>query len=166
MILFGLCGPMGTGKSTVARMLSVFKSQPSIIPMAKPLKDLALSLGWNGEKDEKGRKVLQYLGTDVCRNIDEEYWLKKWIYNCEIEIDKGCNMIICDDVRYQNEYDLIKSKGGYILYLTRDGFDAGDHSSEKFVPPNYDFIIRNPREMGLIKTFESVSEIFNKVGNL
>ena len=31
--------------------------------------------GWNGEKDEFGRSLLQRVGTDCIRNVEPDYWV-------------------------------------------------------------------------------------------
>ena len=53
---------------------------------ARPLKTLAFNyLGWDGEKDEKGRRFLQLLGTDVGRAWDENIWLRRFAANTGLD---------------------------------------------------------------------------------
>ena len=60
--------------------------------------------GWNGEKDEKGRELLQKLGTDLGRTNNPNVWV-----NCVKEIVKALqteyDFVLIPDVRFPNEMD-------------------------------------------------------------
>ena len=117
MKIVGIIGDIGSGKTTLAKMLQT-RHDGIIIPFAKPLKDLAKSLGWNGEKDEKGRRLLQLLGTDILRNcIDPEWHTKRWYEIVLNAYGSGKQVIIADDVRFINEVENIRSKGGFIVRI-------------------------------------------------
>lgn len=113
MKLIGLAGPKGCGKSTISKLIanSLRAEGHKVIiqSFAKPLKDLATSIGWDGQKDEKGRRLLQILGTEVCRKcIRDDYWIAKFTEFCASEAlsHSPCEpelIIICDDVRFDNE---------------------------------------------------------------
>lgn len=59
---------------------------------------------WNGKKDEKGREILQYVGTDLARKNNQDVWV-----NCVKEIVKGlqtaCDFVLISDVRFPNELE-------------------------------------------------------------
>ena len=109
------------GKSTVCSILTDFcpKLKFTTIPFAKGVKDAAQRLGWNGKKDAKGRTILQHLGTEVCRNIDPDYWTKRWEENMNDAIAHGAEVILCDDLRFPNELEFLKSKGAYIIKVKK-----------------------------------------------
>lgn len=114
MIIYALHGPMGSGKSTLAEMLveAARRRQVNItvIPFAKPLKDLARQMGWDGKKDKKGRKLLQLLGTECGRKcISETIWTDKW--KKAVENEHESDIVICDDMRFMDEMVAIKSLG-------------------------------------------------------
>ena len=72
-------------------------------PFARYLKFIAQEhFGWNGEKDVAGRELLQWLGTDVVRKSNPDYWA-----NTVVEFAhtfRGTfDYIICDDTRFPNE---------------------------------------------------------------
>lgn len=60
--------------------------------------------GWNGEKDEVGRQMLQQVGTNLARNNNPEVWV-----NCVKEIVKGLqteyDFVLVPDCRFPNELD-------------------------------------------------------------
>ena len=63
---------------------------------------------WNGEKDEVGRALLQYVGTDVVREKRPDFW---------VEFIKSVLTLFCDewdfvllpDCRFPNEYEGLKT---------------------------------------------------------
>jgi hypothetical protein len=113
MLIILLHGPMGSGKSTLAAALheqcAVIGRFYTVLPFAKPLKDVAKYMGWNGEKDEKGRRLLQLIGTECGRKcIDPEIWVKKWLKAVEgASLDH--DVVVCDDLRFHNEYQVAKT---------------------------------------------------------
>ena len=119
--IIAIHGKMHSGKTTTAEYLRVHL-RAVVKPFAKPIKDFAFDLGWNGLKDNKGRKLLQLLGTEVGREcIRDTLWVEKWQESLR---DTGSNtVIICDDLRFQNEYehlvDLSKSVPVSIIHVIR-----------------------------------------------
>lgn len=120
-MVIGLIGHIGSGKTEAGLILRSMISGSEIVPFAKPLKNLAKSIGWNGEKDEKGRRLLQLLGTDVLREcIDPEWHTKAWGH-LVTHIQGAGNpnaTIIVDDVRFVNEVKMIHHMGGSIIRIT------------------------------------------------
>ena len=102
MKVIAIHGKMGSGKSTAAKYIRRH-TMAVIKPFAKPIKDLAYYIGWDGLKDTKGRRLLQLLGTEVGREcIHPNIWVDKWQESLE---DTGSYVVvICDDLRFQNEY--------------------------------------------------------------
>ena len=104
----GFSGPAGVGKSTFATSvgLSLQKLGFSTYdrPFAGPLKLIAKQMGWNGEKDEKGRRLLQLLGTECGREcIGENCWIDMW----KERRPDSREIYLADDVRFQNEVDVL-----------------------------------------------------------
>ena len=85
---------------------------------------------WNGEKDEKGRSLLQYVGTDVIRAKSPNYWAD-FIVNFFSMFQDEWDYVILPDCRFPNEYELFKYSGidtpwlsaptwGHILFSRND----------------------------------------------
>jgi len=106
MKVIALSGRMGSGKSFIAKKLYDLIPSSHIYSFAQPLKEEATRLGWDGNKDKKGRRLLQLLGTDICRKcIREDYWTDRaWKHITY----SSSEVIIIDDVRFQDEIDMLK----------------------------------------------------------
>ena len=75
------------------------------------------------------RKIYQFFGTDICRKIDNNIWLK--CYGEYIE-ENNIKRVICDDIRFKDELDYIKSLGkSLVFYVERpDLVKTYNHASE------------------------------------
>ena len=136
----------GSGKSTVARMLS--SRGFNRVSFADTLKGMAYSmlidLGMSTKEafevitEDKSRKIeaigvdgrhlLRTLGTEWGRQcIHPELWLKCW----EAQV-AGVPKAVVDDVRFPNEAELVRSKGGLLWRIVRPDHQSndGEHASE------------------------------------
>jgi len=156
-MFIGITGRAGSGKTTVANIMKGVLGNTIIHPFAYSLKKFATILGWNGKKDKKGRKLLQTLGTECGRNlIDENLWVNNW----EFEIHKLImyyKYIIIDDVRFENEAEIIRKKKGIIFHVVRPlTCELPQHISEEpLETEEEDILIINNRSIdGLEKTIK------------
>lgn len=122
MKIIGFTGKMQHGKTTAGEAASELFNRflVSRRPFAESLKEAATNLGWNGKKDEKGRRLLQLLGTELCREcIDYDYWVKRWKEKVDQDISNGKEVIIVDDIRFDNEAEAVKEMGGIVIEVIR-----------------------------------------------
>ena len=78
--------------------------------------------GWDGNKDEKGRHILQYVGTDVIRQKAPNYWVDFIAGFLEL-FDGEWDYVLIPDTRFPNEVDLMKDKfGATHIRVIRPGF--------------------------------------------
>lgn len=90
--------------------------------------------GWNGEKDEYGRHILQYVGTDVIRNQKEDYWVK-FITDMLEFFGDNWDYVLIPDTRFPNEVEKMKSRFDTIhLRILRPDFDNGLTEEQKNHP--------------------------------
>lgn len=92
---------------------------------------------WDGRKDEFGRTLLQYIGTDKIRSKEPNYWVD-FIINLVKVIGEDYDYVMISDCRFPNEI-LRWMEEGYVIipvHVTRTNFDNGlteeqkNHSSE------------------------------------
>ncbi|CAB4136033.1 hypothetical protein UFOVP298_9 [uncultured Caudovirales phage] len=122
MKYIGLIGLAGSGKDTAAKALKELYFQR--VAFADRVKDIAFDFGWNGLKDERGRKLLQDLGM-AGRAYKPSIWID---YVHEETVGFGNHVFT--DVRFQNEADYIRGLGGIIVRIVRPGIIAQNHESE------------------------------------
>lgn len=72
--------------------------------------------GWNGEKDEKGRQMLQYVGTDVIRNQNPTLWVD-FVTMMLRYFGDNWDYVIIPDCRFPNEIDTVKANGFDTMHL-------------------------------------------------
>ena len=153
-MIIGLAGAAGAGKNTVAeRLLVAHQCVP--LAFANPLYEAVSvitgltvdelqdrtqkerALGWISCSP---RRLLQTLGTDWGRQmIHPEIWVMSTMRR--IEAHPEFNYCLTD-VRFENEAEAIKARGGVVWRVTRAadaGLDAtaAAHSSEAGIPDKY-----------------------------
>lgn len=153
MKIICISGKARHGKDTVAKCLSEHLKESGNSVLVTHFADLLKYVckqffGWDGEKDEHGRSLLQYVGTDRIRGIFPNYWVS-FIINILTVFNDEWDYVIIPDCRFPNEYELFR-KYGFDVELwkvVRDNFDSGlteeqlNHPSETalddYVPTRY-----------------------------
>lgn len=155
IFIITISGKAGSGKDTFANYLKEYLEKADknvlIAHFADNLKFVAKTFhGWNGEKDEDGRKLLQHLGTDIYRESNKYFWVKEFDYHLKMHRKyinkyggKPYDYIIIPDTRFPNEITYFKERyiGVVSINIARDGYDLGElsnHSSENALK-DYDF---------------------------
>lgn len=165
-MLIGFSGKKGSGKSYFADYLVNHKLFIKL-SFASPLKEITKILFNLSDEDVKDpikkelinpkfnaspRELMQWLGTDIMR----EEFNKKFNYSGSIWIDSVKDKVktlldnnkdvVIDDVRFQNEVDMIHSLGGIVINLHNDldntlTNSTSTHSSEnQKLTFNYEFV--------------------------
>lgn len=165
-MLIGFSGKKGSGKSFFADYL-VNNKLFIKLSFASPLKEITKILFNLSDEDVKDpikkelinpkfnaspRELMQWLGTDIMR----EEFNKKFNYSGSIWIDSVKDKVktlldnnkdvVIDDVRFQNEVDMIHSLGGIVINLHNDldntlTNSTSTHSSEnQKLTFNYEFV--------------------------
>ena len=92
---------------------------------------------WNGKKDNEGRALLQYVGTDIIRENNPNYWVKFLVGILEMFYNEW-DYVLIPDCRFPNEVDIFKEKDFNVtsLKITRPNFknnltdEQNNHPSE------------------------------------
>lgn len=166
MKLIAFTGLKTAGKTTAKEYFMALDKYPVQMSFATPLKRALLAMGFSHaeiyrmDKEEtippfgkSYRTLMQTLGTDWGRNmIHKDIWLFMFERQYRLEVKSGTTIVVIDDIRYDNEADLIRSLGGKIIRVVRDGLVSTDtHSSERGISDNLiDHTIHNT---GLVTEF-------------
>jgi len=146
-------GPIGAGKTTASDVLTAHLGYKKV-SFADPLKGMLMRLGleWDnvyGETKEKAHPILcgrtpryamQTLGTEWGRHaIHPDLWVRAWQFQIQ-----PLQFVTVDDLRFENEYKMVRSLNGVIIKIHRDVKDRKtEHESETFECPVIDNVINN-----------------------
>jgi hypothetical protein len=158
-------GPIGSGKTTFSNMLQDELSDWNTVrcSYAGRVKSIAYLLGWDGKKDERGRKLLQTLGTDCGRAYDKDVWVRYLIdESLPTSLGYPFDAVIIDDWRFPNERDYVENNGLFDVFavrMVRDICEPDSHASENSLPSGeqsqgkryYDSIIYNTGTLEALK---------------
>jgi hypothetical protein len=171
------------GKDTMATHLSFelvkLGKRVLIVRFADYLKFIAKEyFGWNGEKDDDGRTLLQWLGTDKVRAKNPDFWvdtLARFVGMFEEDFD----FFLIPDARFPNEADdwelrSLKFGNGQWQAVTvkvvRPNFDNGltealkSHSSETSMDNfEFDYVFESDTMTELSENAQKLARIL--VGN-
>jgi hypothetical protein len=105
------------------------------------------------------RALMQNYGVEVRRGGDPDYWVNEWAKNSYSQ-DK----IVVDDVRFLNETDKVRERGGIIIRIVRtDITSGGEHSSETEqleIVPDYTIEVGQGEHE---KLYEELDKIIDKL---
>jgi hypothetical protein len=156
--IIGLSGVARSGKTHVAKLLF---ANYNILPWASA-NHIKLSAyaqkhcKWTlhdffyGEKPSELRQYLQQLGTEMGRDVyGNQYWIKQvegFVFIAEHEF--GALGVSVGDIRFPDEADFVRSLGGIVLKIERDGAGLSGgletHRSEVLVSQTeFDGVIDN-----------------------
>lgn len=96
-------------------------------------------------KQLTAREVMQFVGTDIFRKMQNNVWASATIKKIQ---NDNLDIAIIADCRFPNEVNAIKNAGGYVIKLMRNPFNS-NHSSETALDPenypqkNFDLVIFN-----------------------
>lgn len=99
---------------------------------------------WDG-KQLTAREVMQFVGTDIFRKMQNNVWADSTIKKI---VTEKPGLAIIADCRFPNEVSAIKNAGGIVIKLTMNPFNS-DHESEtaldmqNYDHSNFDLVINN-----------------------
>lgn len=165
--IIALAGRAGCGKDTVAAMLDeIGVGQVAIFAFADRLKaglkvmlDIEIDRLSRTEKEApiddlpgrpSPRHLAQTLGTEWGRSVHPDLWVRLLARDVEEETrwmsERGLVLIaVVKDCRFPNEVAWVKSQGGAVWWIERDGMPGvRDHASEKAIgPQDCDRVVKN-----------------------
>ena len=145
--IIALSGKAQHGKTTSCDILEVMLQPARVmrISYGDYVKEIATKhFGWDGNKDEVGRNLLQWLGTENVRAKNSTFWVDTVIRLVDV-IGDEFDYVLIDDSRFPDELDLW-GKGGYkviAIRVERPGFENNlteeqrNHASETSLDDAY-----------------------------
>lgn len=128
MRVYAISGHARAGKDTVAGLLAeelrASGDSVLVIHYADLLKFICKAFfGWDGQKDEYGRWLLQYIGTDVVRKQKPDLWVDFVIDMLRL-FDGQWSAVIIPDARFPNELRRLTEEGFQVTHIRveRPGF--------------------------------------------
>jgi len=113
--------------------------------------------GWEGLKQYSPdvRGYLQRMGTEVGRDMfGEDFWVEQ-----ALRVAGAYEQVVFSDVRYPNEAERIRKKGGVLWRVEREGIEKSDeHTSES--------LIETIKVDSVVKNNGTIEELFAKVDKL
>jgi hypothetical protein len=140
--LVGITGRAGAGKSAASQAL--VDCGWTRIKFAGPFKDMLRAIGLTDDHIEGDlkeipcdllcgqtpRHAMITLGTEWGRDLmGGEFWTNIAAHRIAVALAAGHNVVV-DDVRFENEADLIRNLGGTVLQIKRANTAAINHKSE------------------------------------
>ncbi|GHU92816.1 hypothetical protein FACS1894208_00770 [Clostridia bacterium] len=141
MRIYVVTGKAGHGKDAVTEFITRWSCERvTRVGFVDSLKAACRSwLGWDGNKDEKGRRLLQRVGTDLCRKTHPTILIDFLTHFIDATREYFETLAICD-ARFPNEIAAIKAIPDadvtFFRVVRPSGFegeltgDAASHSSE------------------------------------
>lgn len=159
--IIGLSGKIGSGKTTFSnylrnlqydlepRSFAEILRQMTAIFINRPVDKLRSIEDKNSDTcmDQTVGVILQKLGTEVGRAIHKDAWVRSLFLHYE----EGLSRWIIDDVRFPNEADEIKRRGGVVIRFEGDPGDVRKNTTRDLTHPsetalddyeNFDVIIK------------------------
>ena len=130
-----ISGKAGHGKDTLAGyMKDILEMQGKkvlIVHYGDLLKYICRQyFDWDGKKDENGRTLLQYVGTDGIRKRKPNYWVNFVSEMLSFFYDKW-DYVLIPDVRFPNEIAGMASFNPIHLRIVRPGFNMLTEEQQK-----------------------------------
>ena len=141
---------------TLDYSLSAFNEESNILSDSKfnkLVKNLDPSLT---QSNLTVRQLMQYFGTEICQKyFGRNVWINSTLKHAN-------NSTIISDLRFKAEYNAVKERNGFVIYVDRPGCEFGQHASEREMEEllnsnKYDLIIHNDG---------SAKDLFNKIKEL
>lgn len=178
-MIIGFTGKMGTGKSTAIEVIKsaaghnvvlnkfaqpIYNIQEAVYKEISPVYQRDITF-------VKDRKLLQWIGTDWARDtISKTLWVDLWQAKARLIQETNPNaVVVCDDVRFDNEAETIIKSGGTVIQLVGPTRGAEEgikfHSSESGIDQKLvHYFVHNDKSKDQFK--DEIFSLFEKLKTL
>lgn len=171
-----ISGKAGSGKDLVAEYikdeLSNLGHKVLIARFADLLKYICkMYLDWDGVKDKYGRSLIQTVGTDIVRSIDENFWVNFIVKVLDMLKDVGkWSFVIIPDLRFPNELSVMREnfktthinvlRNNFVTKLNKDQLSHISENAINDLVPDLEIINDGTKEQLLQKIKKIIKENF------
>ena len=128
--IYAISGKAQHGKDTFAELLYQELTDKGYKVLVTHYGDLVKYIcktifNWDGQKDEKGRHLLQYVGTDIIRKEKPNYWVD-FVVDIIKFFGENWDYVLIPDTRFPNEVDVLKENFNNVKHIrvTRPNFES------------------------------------------
>ena len=128
--IYAISGKAQHGKDTFAELLYQELTDKGYRVLVTHYGDLVKYIcktifNWDGQKDEKGRHLLQYVGTDIIRKEKPNYWVD-FVVDIIKFFGENWDYVLIPDTRFPNEVDVLKENFNNVKHIrvTRPNFES------------------------------------------
>lgn len=128
--IYAISGKAQHGKDTFAELLYQELTEKGYKVLVTHYGDLVKYIcktifNWDGQKDEKGRHLLQYVGTDIIRKEKPNYWVD-FVVDIIKFFGENWDYVLIPDTRFPNEVDVLKENFNNVKHIrvTRPNFES------------------------------------------
>ena len=119
--IYAISGKAQHGKDTFAELLYQELTEKGYKVLVTHYGDLVKYIcktifNWDGQKDEKGRHLLQYVGTDIIRKEKPNYWVD-FVVDIIKFFGENWDYILIPDTRFPNEVDVLKENFNNVTHI-------------------------------------------------
>lgn len=118
-----ISGKAQHGKDTTANILKEKLEQKNNKVLITHFGDLVKFVcekyfNWDGKKDERGRAILQRIGTNVIREQNPDYWVD-FVINLLSMFENEWDYVLIPDARFHNEIEKFEDKKDWDVLSVR-----------------------------------------------
>lgn len=149
----------------VKQIASIITGIPELLFDSQEFKKTPIGEMWDTYPQEgvTARRFLQKLGTDAIRDaVHKDAWVNALMVDYVPTKTKKFNIYssywIITDVRFDNEFEAIKERGGIIIRVNRESSNNSNHESENELDNHtFDYTIDNNKDIDYL--IEEVKKI-------
>ena len=141
-----ITGKMCSGKTTISKYLQEIEPRFQIFSFGKKVKEVASDL-FQMDPNIKDRSLLTSIG-EKMREINSDVWI-----NYIIHQTKNIEYCLIDDLRYQNEYQILSENGWKIIQL-KISDELQENRIKQIYPDNYQDHLKNRNHLSELNKFE------------
>ena len=168
--VIAISGHAGSGKDTAAKFIHDKLVKDGYRVLVTHFADLLKYIctkffGWNGIKDEQGRQLLQYIGTDMVRNQYPDYWVD-FIAKIIDMFGSKWDYVLIPDTRFPNEVFGLRDRGIETVHVRVERNDFVSTLTESQQKHRSETALDGVEPDFIIQNEGTLDELYNEIDRL